>query len=264
MKAAIRVEPLTPARWADLEALFGAKGACAGCWCMFWRLEKGERFDDVKGATAKRRFKALVMRGEAQGLLAYLDGATPGAPERRARPGEAQRRTGRGGATWEPGATPGAPERRARPGEAERRTGRGGATGGKAQPVGWLAMGPRRDFAKLDRAPSLACTDADEVHSLPCFFIERGARGQGVATALLNAAVLALKKAGARVIEGYPVKPARPGEPIPAAFAYTGTVPLFEKAGFTLAAGKPAGKQRMRLHLPSGNTSSRGGGATRK
>lgn len=187
----VTVEPLTPARWADVEALFGEKGACAGCWCMFWRLGEGERFDDVKGAKAKRRFKALVMRGGAKGVLAYARGA----------------------------------------------------------PVGWLTMGPRRDFAKLDRAPSLACDDADEVHSIPCFFVLSGARGQGVATALLNAAVLALKKAGARIVEGYPVKPAKPGEKIPAAFAYTGTLPLFEKAGFAVVAPKRTGKQRTRKVL---------------
>jgi GNAT superfamily N-acetyltransferase len=187
----VTVEPLTPARWPDVEALFGEKGACAGCWCMFWRLGKGERFEDLKGAKAKRRFKTLVMGGEAQGLLAFADG----------------------------------------------------------RPVGWLAMGPRRAFAKLDRAPSLACDDADQVHSLPCFFIKPGARGQGVATALLNAAVLALKKEGARIVEGYPVKPAKPGEKIPAAFAYTGTLPLFEKAGFTVVKGKPTGKQRTRKVL---------------
>jgi len=202
-----RVEPLSPARWADLEKLFGEKGACAGCWCMFWRLEKGERFDDVKGATAKRRFRALVSRGKAQGLLAFDEGG---------------------------------------------------------EPNGWLALGPRRDFAKLDRAPSLACDDADDVHSLPCFFIKPGARGQGVATALLNAAVLALKKAGARVVEGYPVKPTRPGGKIPAAFAYTGTLPLFEKAGFVLAEGKPTGKQRVRLSLAPRNTSSRRAAAQSK
>lgn len=187
----LRIEPLTPARWPDVEALFGAKGACAGCWCMFWRLEEGERFDDVKGPKAKRRFKALVASGQAQGLLAYLDDA----------------------------------------------------------PVGWLAMGPRRDFARLDRAPSLRCDDADDVTSLPCFFIKAGFRGQGVATALLNRAVLEAKKAGARVLEGYPVKPAGGGGKIPAAFAWTGTLPLFEQAGFTPAAARPKGKQRVRKVL---------------
>lgn len=188
----LRIEPLTPARWRDVEALFGEKGACAGCWCMYWRLDEGERFDDVKGPTAKRRFKKLVEGGEATGLLAYADGA----------------------------------------------------------PVGWLALGPRRDFKKLDRAPSLACDDAEAVHSVPCFFIKAGFRRQGVATALLDAAVLAAKKAGATTLEGYPVKASAPGKTIPAAFAWTGTVPLFERAGFSPAnPAKRTGKQRMRLDL---------------
>lgn len=190
-KPTLRVEALTPSHWPALERLFGAKGACAGCWCMFWRLEEGERFDDVKGATAKKRFQALVTKGKAQGFLAF-DGD---------------------------------------------------------EPVGWLAAGPRRDFKKLDRAPSLEVDDADRVHALPCFFVKRGHRGQGVASALLAAAVKALKKDGARVLEGYPVKPPKPGAPIPAAFAYTGTVPLFEKAGFEVVQAKATGKQRVRRAL---------------
>ena len=62
---------LEPSMWPDLEALFGATGACAGCWCMFWRLAEGERFDDVKGAPARRRFRKLVESGAAHGVLAY-------------------------------------------------------------------------------------------------------------------------------------------------------------------------------------------------
>ncbi len=71
LPAAITVQELTPDLWPALERLFGPKGACGGCWCMFWRLEQGERFDDVKGPSAKRRFKALVMKGRAHGLLAF-------------------------------------------------------------------------------------------------------------------------------------------------------------------------------------------------
>jgi GNAT superfamily N-acetyltransferase len=67
----IACRELTPDLWPELETLFGDKGACAGCWCMFWRLGKGERFDDVKGASAKRRFKQLVERGQAHGVLAF-------------------------------------------------------------------------------------------------------------------------------------------------------------------------------------------------
>lgn len=190
-KTKLRVEALSPGHWPAIERLFGAKGACAGCWCMFWRLGEGERFDDVKGAEAKRRFKALVTKGKAQGFLAFV--------------GE--------------------------------------------EPVGWLAAGPRRDFQKLDRAPSLKVDDADRVHALPCFFVKSGHRGQGVASALLAAAVKGLEKDGATVLEGYPVKPSKPGAPIPAAFAYTGTVPLFTKAGFEVVQPKATGKQRVRRAL---------------
>ncbi len=34
------VYPVTADRWPDLEALFGPKGAYAGCWCMNWRLKR--------------------------------------------------------------------------------------------------------------------------------------------------------------------------------------------------------------------------------
>src|ERR1700732_3862279 len=35
----LSVYPLTPDHWDDFEVLFGPRGACAGCWCMWWRLE---------------------------------------------------------------------------------------------------------------------------------------------------------------------------------------------------------------------------------
>ena len=47
--------------------------------------------------------------------------------------------------------------------------------------------------------------------SLPCFFIKAKDRGQGVATALLTHAIAVMKKRRAKVIEGYPVRPRKPG-----------------------------------------------------
>jgi GNAT superfamily N-acetyltransferase len=38
---------------------------------MFWRIPKGERYEDVKGSPAKRRFKTLVAKGQAHGILAF-------------------------------------------------------------------------------------------------------------------------------------------------------------------------------------------------
>jgi len=66
--------PLTQHRWADFEKLFGDKGACGGCWCMSWRLEKKD-FEKGKGTDNKRAMKKIVNAGEIPGILAY-DGST--------------------------------------------------------------------------------------------------------------------------------------------------------------------------------------------
>ncbi len=62
--------PLTPERWKDFEKLFGPKGACAGCWCMWFRLTRAE-FEKQKGAGNKRAMKKIVNSGEAPGIIAY-------------------------------------------------------------------------------------------------------------------------------------------------------------------------------------------------
>lgn len=64
------VKPLTPARWKDFETLFGPRGACAGCWCQWIRLQRKE-FAAARGSAAKAMTKKLVMAGEVPGLLAY-------------------------------------------------------------------------------------------------------------------------------------------------------------------------------------------------
>ena len=66
----LTVKPLTPSRWKDFEALFGPKGACAGCWCQWIRLPRKE-FGAIRGAGAKKLMKKMVKAGEVPGLLAY-------------------------------------------------------------------------------------------------------------------------------------------------------------------------------------------------
>ena len=117
------------------------------------------------------------------------------------------------------------------------------------EPVGWVSFDRRTDYAKLDRAPSLACDDADQVWAIPCFFIQAGLRGKGVASRLLKEAIRILRRKGAKIAEGYPVKPWKSGERIPGAFAYTGTIPIFLSAGFTPVGPRDGGRQRMRKSL---------------
>jgi GNAT superfamily N-acetyltransferase len=67
---ALRFYPLTPERWPDLEKLFGARGACGGCWCMVWRLPR-KRFEQQKGEGNRRALRRLVQRGAQPGVMAY-------------------------------------------------------------------------------------------------------------------------------------------------------------------------------------------------
>src|SRR6185437_5087682 len=77
VKQQLKFQPLTPERWGDLESLFGARGACGGCWCMLWRLKRSE-FEKQKGDKNKAALKAVVDSGEAPGILAYANGGAIG------------------------------------------------------------------------------------------------------------------------------------------------------------------------------------------
>lgn len=73
----IKIHPVTTTLWADFEKLFGAKGACGGCWCMLWRLKRAE-FEAGKGEKNRRAMQALITAGRIPGLLAYVDGKPVG------------------------------------------------------------------------------------------------------------------------------------------------------------------------------------------
>ncbi len=73
----LNIHPLTPSRWQDLEKLFGARGACAGCWCMWWR-RAGRDFTRGKGAGNRAALRRVVAKGPPPGLLAYVDGEPAG------------------------------------------------------------------------------------------------------------------------------------------------------------------------------------------
>jgi len=68
---------LTPERWPDVERLFGPCGACAGCWCMWWRLTRLE-WNRGKGEGNRKAFRKLVRSGIEAGVLAYADGEPVG------------------------------------------------------------------------------------------------------------------------------------------------------------------------------------------
>ena len=66
----LRFHPATPSRWNDIEELFGERGACGGCWCMFWRVPR-KQFDAAKGTGNKRALKSIIAAGRKPGVIAY-------------------------------------------------------------------------------------------------------------------------------------------------------------------------------------------------
>ncbi len=65
----LKIRPLTPDLWPAFDDLFGERGACNGCWCMYWRI--GSRYRQQPSEMNKRAFKEVVKQGPSPGLLAF-------------------------------------------------------------------------------------------------------------------------------------------------------------------------------------------------
>lgn len=193
-RAQIVVRELEHGDWPLIEALFGDKGACGGCWCMYWRVPMGGKtWHDRSKDQNRRDFKKLVTAGQVFGCLAFSE----------------------------------------------------------EEPVGWCCIGPRGDFPRLARVKALATPWSEKTWSVTCFYIPSKWRGQGVATKLLEHAAIVARRHGAKELEGYPVLSMKgDGSKIPAAFAWTGVAPLFERQKFieiTLAGQtRPVYRKRFR------------------
>ena len=74
---AIKTRELTPGQWPAFERLFGPRGACGGCWCMAWRVERGGKlWEETQGEPARCMMRALVRGRKAHGVLAF-EGSEP-------------------------------------------------------------------------------------------------------------------------------------------------------------------------------------------
>lgn len=113
------------------------------------------------------------------------------------------------------------------------------------QPIGWCAIAPRQVYVALERSRVLKPLDEQPVWSVSCFFVRKDWRRTGLGTDLLIAAVDFAGKRGAKIVEGYPIIPH--SREMPAVFAWTGTVRLFEKAGFRKAGAHSKARPIMRI-----------------
>lgn len=115
------------------------------------------------------------------------------------------------------------------------------------EPVAWVSLGPRSDFAALETSRILAPVDDRPVWSIVCFFVRRDRRRAGWMRRLLSAAIDYAAAHGATMLEGYPIEC---GEGRLAGYAgYTGIASTFRAAGFREVARRKMDRPLMRRAL---------------
>jgi GNAT superfamily N-acetyltransferase len=170
---AVTVQPVSEARFDDVQTVFGTRGQAAHCQCQRYRMGwYDQQSDNVEGRRELLRDQA----SEGHGLLAYLDD----------------------------------------------------------EPVGWCSVAPRCDYKYL-RQPTWKGRNEDKddasVWAVTCFVIRAGFRRRGVSRALVDGTIDLARKAGARAVEAYPMKPA-PGKDVPWGEMHVGALSSFLAAGF--------------------------------
>lgn len=106
------------------------------------------------------------------------------------------------------------------------------------QPVGWISLGPRDDYARLARSPVMKPVDDKPVWSVVCFVVDPKLRQQGVAAALLNGALKWARDNKVNLVEAYPIdKSSRAADDA----MWFGAKSMYDNAGFVeVARRKPA------------------------
>ena len=110
--------------------------------------------------------------------------------------------------------------------------------------VGWCQLTPRDALPWLDRTWRLKRVDDVPVWSLSCFYVRKGYRRRGVASALIAAAVKAARRAKAPALEAYPLD----AELTPSS-SWTGYASTFARAGFKTVARRVPPRPIVRRDL---------------
>ncbi|OJV85890.1 MAG: GNAT family N-acetyltransferase [Bacteroidia bacterium 44-10] len=185
----LRFEPLTKNNWNKFVELFGVKGACGNCWCMFYRLKKADYQEGKINDGNKNAMKQLVWSNQPTGLLGFY----------------------------------------------------------KDIPIAWCAFAPREDFLKLEKSRIHKRIDDQPVWSVPCTFIAKKFRRQGVSVALLKGLIKYAKENSIKIIEAYPTIPTQGC--LPDAFAWVGLYKSFERAGFEIVDETSKNRPMVRYYV---------------
>lgn len=113
-------------------------------------------------------------------------------------------------------------------------------------PVGWISLGPREDFARLERSVVMKPVDDSRVWSIVCFVVPSEYRRQGVAAALLAGAIRYAARRGVRLLEAYPVDKA--GDAADESMWF-GAKRMYDSADFHEVARRRPARPVVRLQL---------------
>ena len=185
----LTVEPLSKKNWGKFIELFGVKGACGNCWCMYYRLSKSDFQEGKIDEGNKNAMKELVWNNQPAGLMALYEGRA----------------------------------------------------------IAWCAFAPREDFSKLGRSRVHKRIDDKPVWSIPCFFIHKDFRRQGVSVQLLKGVIQYAKENRIKIIEAYPTIPTK--DILPDTFAWIGLYKSFERAGFEIVDRTSKNRPMVRYYL---------------
>ena len=185
----LTVEPLSKKNWGKFIELFGVKGACGNCWCMYYRLSKSDFQEGKIDEGNKNAMKELVWNNQPAGLMALYEGRA----------------------------------------------------------IAWCAFAPRENFSKLGRSRVHKRIDDKPVWSIPCFFIHKDFRRQGVSVQLLKGVIQYAKENRIKIIEAYPTIPTK--DILPDTFAWIGLYKSFERAGFEIVDRTSKNRPMVRYYL---------------
>lgn len=114
------------------------------------------------------------------------------------------------------------------------------------RPVGWISLGPREEYARLERSRVMKRVDGKPAWSIVCFFVDPKERGHGVTRTLLRGAIDYARAKGATLLEAYPVDKKERSHPD---FMWWGAKALYDRAGFKEVARRKATRPVVRRIL---------------
>lgn len=104
-------------------------------------------------------------------------------------------------------------------------------------PVGWVAVGPRAAFPRLQNSPIMKPVNNPDAWAIVCFVVPTPYRGKGIAKTLIRHAVAHAEEHGAPSVEAFPFD--RDAK-MQSQWLWHGALAMFEEAGFKeIARRKP-------------------------